>query len=163
MHTSSLTAAHSTATARTLRVWFLSNAGGTAWLMLDFGRDSPSDIGIPLFIGLMAAIISLASTPFIIPVFALAQRAHTGWRSRLVALAGVALAFALGNSLLLHLLPTGPTGDLFSISQPYLVAAALAVLWLYRPRTLFRRASDAPELGRFGPQQSRLAWAKLGH
>ena len=105
---------------------------------------------------MIVALISLASTPFAIPIFARAQRAHTGWRCRLVA-----LAFAFGNSLLLHLLPIGLTGDLCSISQPYLVAAALAVLWLYRPHSLFRWSTTTPALNHFGRQQGRLAWARI--
>ena len=47
MHISSLAVVRSTATTRTLRVWFVSNVGGTGWLVLNFCRNSPVDIGTP--------------------------------------------------------------------------------------------------------------------
>lgn len=139
-----------TATARTLRIWFLTNLGGTGWLVLDFCRESPSDVAVPLIIGLMAAVFSLAAVPLAIPFFALAQRLCTGWYCRLVALAVVALGFAAANYLLMNLLPLGPVSSLLKISQPYLGAALLAVAWLYRARPAF-------SVGRPEP----LGWAGL--
>ena len=161
MPTSSLSAAHSTATARTLRTWLLSNLGGTGWLVLDFCRDSPADIAIPLLIGFMAALISLTSVPFAIPFFALGQRLCTGWKCRLLALTGVVLVFALGNFMLLKLLPIGPVSSLLSVSRPYLGAAMLAVMWLYRPRPALRTAPNAPVMNRFRAQQNTMSWARL--
>ena len=122
------------ATARTFTVWLASNLGGTAWLVLDFCRDAPDAVGIPLVAGLIAALLSLATVPLAIPLFALAQRQCTSWRCRLLALAGVLLAFALGNFALLHWLPIGPASSLLRFSWPYLGTALLAALWLYRPR-----------------------------
>jgi hypothetical protein len=125
-----------TATARTLSIWLLTNLGGTAWLILDFCRDSPSDIAVPLIIGLMAAVLSLAAVPLAIPFFAMAQSYCTGWRCRLTALLVVMMGYAASNYLLLYLLPLGSVSSLLAISQPYLGAAVLAVMWLYRPQTM---------------------------
>ena len=161
MPTAPLTTDYATVTTRTLRTWLLSNLGGTGWLVLDFCRDSPTDIAIPLIIGLMAALISLASVPFVIPFFALGQRLCTGWKCRLLALTGVVLVFALSNFVLLKLLPIGPVSSLLSVSHPYLGAAMLAVMWLYRPRPLLRVASTAPGLTRFDARHGAMAWARL--
>ena len=130
------TVSQPTATARTLSIWLLTNLGGTAWLILDFCRDSPSDIVVPLIIGLMAAVLSLAAVPLAIPFFAMAQSYCTGWRCRFTALLVVMMGYAASNYLLLHLLPLGPVSSLLTISQPYLVAAVLAVMWLYRPQPM---------------------------
>ena len=127
-----------TATARTLTVWLLSNLGGTAWLLVDFCRDSPEDFGIPLVVGLMAALLSLATVPLAIPIFALAQRQCTSWRCRLLAVAAVLVVFAMGNFALLHLLPIGPASSLLGFSWPYLGTALLAALWVYRPQPVHR-------------------------
>jgi hypothetical protein len=123
-----------TATARTFHIWLLTNLGGTVWLVLDFCRDSPADIVVPLIIGLMAAALSLAAVPLAIPFFAVAQSYCTGWRCRLTALAVVLLGYTASNYLLMSLLPIGPLSSLLSISQPYLAAAVLAVMWVYRPQ-----------------------------
>ena len=48
---------------RPLTVWLLSNLGGTSWVVLDFCRYSPEDYAIPLVVGLMAALLSLATVP----------------------------------------------------------------------------------------------------
>ena len=122
------------ATGRTLIVWLFSNLGGTAWLVLDFCRYSPEDVAIPLVVGAMAALLSLATVPLAVPFFAMAQRQCTGWRCRLLALASVLLVFALGNFALLHLLPIGPASSLLRFSWPYLGTALVAALWLYRPQ-----------------------------
>jgi hypothetical protein len=144
----------STATRRALTVWLLSNLGGTSWLVLDFCRYSPEDLAIPLLVGLMAALLSLATVPLAVPVFALAQRQCTSWRCRLLVLAAVLLVFALGNFTLLHLLPIGPAGSLLHFSWPYLGMALVAALWLYRPRPepLLR---SAPLLLTWQPRASR--------
>jgi hypothetical protein len=124
----------STATGRTLLVWLFSNLGGTAWLVMDFCRYSPGDFAIPLVVGLMAALLSLATVPLAIPIFAMAQRQCTSWRCRLLVLAAVLLVFALGNATLLHVLPIGPASSLLRFSGPYLGTALGAALWVYRPR-----------------------------
>lgn len=131
------TSSQATATGRTLHIWLLTNLGGTAWLVLDFCRESPSDAMVPLIIGLMAGVLSLVAVPLAIPFFAVAQSYCTGWRCRLTALTVVILGYAASNYLLINLLPIGPIGSLLSISQPYLVAAVLAVMWVYRPRPAF--------------------------
>ena len=123
-----------TATACTFLIWLLSNLGGTTWLVIDFCRYSPQDFAVPLVVGLMAALLSLATVPLAIPVFSLAQRQCTNWRCRLLVLATVLLVFALGNFALLSLLPIGPAGILLRFSWPYLGTALLAALWVYRPR-----------------------------
>ena len=143
-----------TATRRTLTVWLLSNLGGTAWLVLDFCRYSPDDFAIPLVVGMMAALLSLATVPLAIPIFAMAQQQCTNWRCRLLALAAVLLVFALGNFALLHLLPIGPASSLLHFSWPYLGTALAAALWLYRPRPARQRLA-APLLLRWQPQSSR--------
>jgi hypothetical protein len=130
------TSTHATATVRTLYIWFLTNLGGTGWLVIDFCRESPSDVAVPLIIGLTAALLSLAAVPFAIPFFALAQTVCTGWRCRLAAGAVAVLGFLAGNYLLVEMLPIGPASSLFIISRPYLAAALLAVAWMYRPRLL---------------------------
>lgn len=127
------------ATRRTLFVWLLSNLGGTAWLVLDFCRYSPQDVAVPLVVGLMGALISLATVPLAIPIFALAQRQCTNWRCRLVVLAAVLAVFALGNYALLHMLPIGPASSLLRFSGPNLGTALLAALWVYRPRPVGQR------------------------
>jgi hypothetical protein len=155
------TTAPATATARILRTWLISNLGGTGWLVLDFCRDSPSDIAIPLVIGLMAALISLASVPLAIPFFALAQRLCTGWKCRIMALLGVMLVFALGNFMLLELLPIGPVSSLLSVSRPYLGAAVLAVMWLYRPQPARRVAAPALMSYHRYSQPGAIRWSEL--
>ena len=143
-----------TATGRTLTVWLLSNLGGTIWLVLDFCRYSPEDYAIPLVVGLMAALLTLATVPLAIPLFAMAQRQCINWRCRLVALAAVLLVFALGNFVLLHLLPIGPAGSLLRFSWPYLGTALVAALWVYRPRPV-RQHQAAPLLLAWQPRPSR--------
>ena len=158
MLTATLSATHTTATARTLHIWLLSNLGGTAWLVFDFCRDSLADVAVPLVIGLMAALFSLVTVPVAIPFFALVQRMCAGWRCRLTALAGVLLVFALGNFVLLKLLPIGPASSLLSLSRPYLGAALAATLWLYRPRPALH---PAPATGRFAVARGTASWVGL--
>ena len=134
MPTSAQIPAQLTATQRTLAVWLFSNLGGTTWLVYDFCRYSPEDYAVPLVVGLMAALLSLATVPLAVPVFAVAQRQCTSWHCRLLVLAAVLLVFALGNFTLLHLLPIGPASSLLRFSWPYLGTALLAAMWLYRPR-----------------------------
>ena len=129
-----------TATVRTLYIWLLTNIGGTGWLVMDFCRDSVSDVAVPLIIGLVAALVSLAAVPFAIPLFVMAERFFTGWRCRIIALIVVVIGFSVGNYLLLNFLPIGPYTSLLSMSQPYLVATVQAVMWLYRPRPVFQPA-----------------------
>ncbi|MBO2011403.1 hypothetical protein [Hymenobacter negativus] len=138
------TATRTSATARTLAIWFLTNLGGTTWLVIDFCRESPTDAAVPLIIGLVAAIISLIGVPLAIPFFALAQAYCTGWRCRLTALVVVLLSFAIGNYLLINMLPIGPVSSLLSISKPYLVATVLAVMWVYRPRPAAKQSLAWP-------------------
>ena len=73
------------ALARTFGVWLLSNVGGTALLTLDFNYKYPSDLAVPLMIGLLVALMSLACVPLAWPFFAFAQRTCTGWQCRLLA------------------------------------------------------------------------------
>ncbi|GAA4025662.1 hypothetical protein GCM10022409_07080 [Hymenobacter glaciei] len=160
MPTSAQLSNHPTATSRTFLVWLLSNLGGTTWLLIDFCRYSPEDFAIPLVVGLMAALVSLATVPLAIPVFALAQRRCTNWRCRLLVLAAVLLIFALGNSALLQLLPIGPASSLLRFSWPYLGTALAAALWVYRPRPV-RQQAAAPLLLRWQPRAAR--WPLLPH
>lgn len=156
MPTSAPFLAHpATATRRTLTVWLLSNLGGTLWLVLDFCRYSPEDFAIPLVVGMMAALLSLATVPLAVPIFVLAQRQCINWRCRLVALAAVLLVFALGNFTLLHLLPIGPAGSLLRFSWPYLGTALVAALWVYRPRPAQRRVQKARLLLAWQPRAAR--------
>ena len=153
MPTSTQLPSQPTTIGRTLTVWLLSNLGGTIWLVLDFCRYSPEDFAIPLVFGLMAALLSLATVPLAVPIFALAQRQCINWRCRLVVLAAVLLVFALGNFILPHLLPIGPASSLLSFSWPYLSTALVAALWLYRPRPV-KRLRAAPLLLAWRPQLS---------
>ena len=155
------TTSQATATARTLRIWLLTNIGGTGWLVLDFCRDSPTDIPVPLIIGLMAALLSLAAVPLAIPFFALAQRHCAGWKCRLTALAVVLLGYSAGNYLLMNLLPIGPVSSLLSVSQPYLIAAVLSVIWLYRPRPTLQAARLPIMQQRRAPHSAPLDWSGL--
>lgn len=140
MPTSALSLTQVTAaTRRTLTVWLISNLGGTAWLVLDFCRYSPEDFAIPLVVGLMAALFSLATVPLAVPVFALAQRQCISWRCRLIALVAVLVVFALGNFVLLHLLPIGPASSLLRFSWPYLGTALATAMWVYRPQPARQR------------------------
>lgn len=141
------------ATARTFYIWLLSNLGGTGWLLLEFGLEHPIDISVPLAMGVMAALISLVYVPFAIPLFALAQRACTGLRCRLVALAAVVLVFGLANFLLLHLLPLGSLSSVISVSKPYLLAALLAAAWVYRPAAA-QRLKARPQVLHLTPVHS---------
>jgi len=122
------------ALVRTLWIWFFSNLGGTALLTLDFSFEYPTDLAVPLVVGLMVALLSLACVPLAWPFFAMSRHAYTELRCRLLALAGVLVVFAVANMALLHWLPIGPLSSLLSFSRPYLGAAVLAVAWLYRPR-----------------------------
>ena len=142
------------ATQRTLIVWLFSNLGGTAWLVFDFCRYSPQDVVVPLVIGLMGALVSLATVPLAIPFFALAQRQCTSWRCRVLVLAAVLAVFALGNYALLHLLPIGPASSLLRFSVPYLGTALLAALWVYRPRPV-RQQPAAYLLLKWKPRPTR--------
>ena len=75
-----------------------------------------------------------------------------------MALTGVLLVFALGNFLLLQLLPIGPASSLLSLSRPYLAAALGAALWLYRPRPAL---SPALTIGRFAAARGTASWPRL--
>ncbi|OGX85928.1 hypothetical protein BEN47_13830 [Hymenobacter lapidarius] len=119
---------------RTLWIWLLSNLGGTALLALDFSFKYPTDLAVPLVVGLMVALLSLACVPLAWPFFAMSRHACTELRCRLLALAGVLVVFGVAHMALLHWLPIGPPSSLLSFSRPYLGAAVLAVAWLYRPR-----------------------------
>ena len=138
--TYSTTTASQSALGRTLWIWLLSNLGGTALLTLDFSFKYPTDLAVPLIVGLMAALLSLACVPLAWPFFAMSRHACTELRCRLLALTGVLVVFAVANMALLHWLPIGPLNSLLSFSRPYLGAAVLAVAWLYRPR---QRASKS--------------------
>ncbi|GAB3650663.1 hypothetical protein GCM10027594_25910 [Hymenobacter agri] len=154
MPTSAQLVAQPSVAGRTLTIWLLSNLGGTTWLVLDFCRYSPEDFAVPLVIGLMAALISLATVPLAIPLFVMAQQQCVNWRCRLVALATVLLVFALGNFTLLHLLPIGPASSLLHFSWPYLGTALVAALWVYRPQRVQQRQA-APLLLSWQPRPSR--------
>ncbi|GAA3982680.1 hypothetical protein [Hymenobacter antarcticus] len=151
--------------ARTLYVWLFSNLGGTALLVLDFGLEHPGDVGVPLLIGLMTALISLAYVPLALPFFALAQRACVGWKCRILAVSGVIVVFGLANFLLLQWLPIGTLGSLLNISQPYLGAALLTVAWLYWPLGVARPVRFKPKAaaGLLGVWWSSPRRAKLVH
>lgn len=155
MPTSAYQPTQPTATGRTLTVWLLSNLGGTCWLVLDFCRYSPEDFAVPLVVGLMAALLSLATVPLAIPVFALAQQQCTNWRCRLLALVTVLLLFALGNFALLYLLPIGPASSLLRFSWPYLGTALVAAMWVYRPQPMRRQLRAAPLLLAWQPRATR--------
>ncbi|MFD2721483.1 hypothetical protein ACFST9_22405 [Hymenobacter monticola] len=156
--------AHASALTSTLYVWLFTNLGGTAQLVAGFGLAEPADVKVPLLIGLVAALLSLAAVPLAVPVFALAQRACTGWRCRLTALAGVLLAFAGANALLLYGLPLGSPASLLSLTWPYLAAALLTVAWLYRPRLAAKRLSrPAPLLSTWRQRAGKAAPAYLAH
>lgn len=128
------------ALTRTFTVWLLSNLGGTGLLALDFSLENSGDLTVPMLVGLMAALISLAYVPLAWPFFALAQRTCAGWRCQLLGVAGVVAVFALANCLLLTWLQFGSFSNLLAFSRPYLGAALLAVAWLYRPRSAKQRA-----------------------
>ena len=119
---------------RSLLLWVLSNAGGTLWLLLDFTLERFDDYPVALLTGLVAALVSLAIIPLVIPFFALMCYLRVGLSRRMLALGGVTLFFALANQLLLALLPIGSSWTgLLSLSFPYWIAALLTVLWLYGP------------------------------
>lgn len=155
MPTSAQLPTQSNAISRTLTIWLLSNLGGTFWLVLDFCRYSPEDVAVPLMLGLMAALLSLATVPFAIPVFALAQQQCTTSRCRLLALLAVVVLFVLGNSALLYLLPIGPASSLLRFSWPYLGTALMAALWVYRPQPMRQPLRSAPLLLSWQPRASR--------
>jgi hypothetical protein len=137
MPTNYLSAAPSSspsALGRTLYIWLLSNLGGTALLVFDFGFKYPTDLVVPLVIGLMVALLSLACVPLALPFFMLSRRACNSLKCRLLALTGVIVVFAVAHFSLLHWLPIGSLSSLLSFSRPYLGTAILAVAWLYRPR-----------------------------
>jgi hypothetical protein len=141
-------------------VWLFTNLGGTAQLVAGFGLAKPADVKVPLLIGLVAALLSLAAVPLVVPVFALAQQACTGWRCRLTALAGVLLAFVAANGSC-----TGcHWARLLSLTWPYLAAALLTVAWLYRPRLTAKRLSrPAPLLSTWRQRTAAAAPAQLVH
>jgi hypothetical protein len=118
---------------RTLLLWLLSNLGGTLWLIIDFSHDRLADYSIALMAGLMAAMVSLAIIPLVIPFFALMTRCCSDWPRRTMALLGVGLFFLVANNLLLLLLPIDSLASLLEMSLPYLGSGVLAVLWLYGP------------------------------
>ncbi|MBX0290889.1 hypothetical protein K3G63_10590 [Hymenobacter sp. HSC-4F20] len=126
------TSTYSTIT-RAFILWALANLGGTLWLLLDFSLDRVDDYPIALMTGLIAALISLAIVPLVIPFFSLMCRLRVGLSRRSLALGGVTLFFLLANWLLEWLLPVGSSASLLSMSLPYWAAAMLTVLWLYSP------------------------------
>ena len=126
------TTSHST-TIRTLILWLLSNLGGTLWLMLDFASDRLEDYSIALMAGVVAALLSLAIVPLVIPFFTFMGQVAGPWSRRSMALAGVLLFFLLTNQLLLLLSPVDSLQALLPMSLPYGVAAVFAVFWLYGP------------------------------
>ncbi|MDO7852891.1 hypothetical protein [Hymenobacter convexus] len=161
--------AYPSALASTLYIWLFSNLGGTAKLIADFGFEEPQDLQIPLLIGLLTGVVSLVAVPFALPIFALAQRACTGWKCRLTALAGVLLAFAAANYLLLHWLPLGPPESLLRMTWPYLAAAVLTVAWLYWPQPVAGRLArprpsrSAPLLSAWRQRAAKQPLANLAH
>lgn len=126
------TTSHST-TVRTLILWLLSNLGGTLWLAFDFATERLTDYSIALLVGLVAALVSLAVVPLVIPFFTVMSQVKPGWSRRSMALGGVVLFFLLTNQLLVMLSPVDSLRALLPLSLPYGVAAVLAVLWLYGP------------------------------
>ncbi|RSK35453.1 hypothetical protein [Hymenobacter metallilatus] len=126
------TTSHST-TVRTFILWLLSNAGGTLWLLLDFASARLADYSIALLAGLLAALVSLAVVPLVIPFFTMMSRVKPGWSRRSMALGGVVLFFLLANQLLVLLSPIDSMQAVLPLSLPYGVAAVLAVFWLYGP------------------------------
>lgn len=127
---------------RTIQLWLLSNAGGTLWLLGYFAADRLDDYPIALLTGMLAAMVSLAVVPLVIPFFAVMCRFCAGWTRCYVALLGVVLFFLLANELLLLLLPVGSVLSLLELSLHYLGAALLTVGWLYGPA---RRTSSPPQ------------------
>lgn len=119
--------------ARTMLLWALSNVGGTLWLLVDFALERLNDYPIALLAGLVAAMVSLAIIPLVVPFFTLMGRCCSDWPRRTMALLGVSLFFLVANYLLLLLLPIDSLGSLLEMSLPYLGAALLTVLWLYGP------------------------------
>ncbi|MDU0371923.1 hypothetical protein ACFPAF_16095 [Hymenobacter endophyticus] len=126
------TTSHST-TIRTLILWLLSNVGGTLWLLLDFAAERLTDYSIALLAGMVAAIISLAVVPLVIPFFTVMSQVKPGWSRRSMALGGILLLFLLTNQLLVLLSPVDSLRALLPMSLPYGVAAVLTVFWLYGP------------------------------
>jgi hypothetical protein len=162
-------AVYPSALASTLYIWLFSNLGGTAKLIADLGFDEPQDLQIPLLIGLLASVVSLVAVPFALPIFVLAQRACTGWKCRLTALAGVLLAFGAANYLLLHWLPLGPAESLLRMTWPYLAAALAAIAWLYWPvpmaaqRANRKPARSAPLLNAWRQRANKQPLAHWAH
>ncbi|MDO7846899.1 hypothetical protein Q5H92_11065 [Hymenobacter sp. M29] len=161
--------AYPSALASTLYIWLFSNLGGTAKLLVDFGFDEPQDLQVPLLIGLLASVASLVAVPFALPIFVLAQRACTSWKCRLTALAGVLLAFAAANYLLLHWLPLGPPESLLRMTWPYLAGAVLTVAWLYWPQSVAgrlarpRSSRPAPLLSAWRQRAAKQPMTHLAH
>ncbi|TGE10275.1 hypothetical protein [Hymenobacter fodinae] len=127
----SYSSVHSTL-IRTLLLWLLSNLGGTLWLIIDFSLERLTDYTVALLVGLVAAMISLAIIPLVVPFFAVMTR-YSDWPRRTMALIGVGLFFLVANYLLLLLLPVTSLTGLLDLSLPYLGSAILTVLWLYGP------------------------------
>ncbi|MBD2724250.1 hypothetical protein [Hymenobacter armeniacus] len=150
----------------TLCVWLCSNLGGTAHLIASFGLEEPQDVQVPLAIGLLASLISLAAVPVALPFFALAQRASAAWPRRFRAAVGVLLAFGAANYLLLRGLPVGPPENLLAVTWPYLATALLSAGWRYwhvpaaghMPRT-----QPAPLLNAWRQRPGRSPYAHLAH
>jgi Na+/phosphate symporter len=117
---------------RTLLLWLLSNLGGTLWLIIDFSLERLTDYSVALLVGLVAAMISLAIIPLVLPFFAIMTR-YSDWPRRTMALMGVGLFFLVANYLLLLLLPVASLSGLLDLSLPYLGSAIITVLWLYGP------------------------------
>jgi hypothetical protein len=155
------TSTHATATIRTFHLWLLTNLGGTGLLVMDFCRDSATDIAVPLLIGFVAALLSLVAVPLAIPFFALAQRQCIGWHCRLVALAVVIIGFCAANYLLFSLLPLGSLNNILSMSQPYLGAALLALAWLYRPQPALQPVRLTTTKPQGAAPQGRFNWSGL--
>lgn len=145
-------AASSSTIRRTLLLWLISNLGGTSWLLLDFAKERLADYSIALFIGLLAALISLFIVPLVIPFFAVMCRCCSGWMRRSMACLGVVLFYVLANLILLLGLPIDSFSSLLGMSVPYLSVALLTVFWLYGPGQ--HVAKSVPTQSQTAPERS---------
>ena len=118
---------------RTFQLWLFSNLGGTLLLTALFAAERLSDYSIGLMAGTVAALVSLAVVPLVLPFFWIMEKQFSSWPRRTMALVGVSLFYVAANQLMLLWVPLNSLSELLTLSSPYLAAALLTVLGLYGP------------------------------
>lgn len=125
-----------------LRLWLLTNAGGTAVIfgimLIGASWQGVPAVALPmgLLLGLVVGLLSLVTVPFAVLLFYLLPRLTRFRYRQLVAALGLTALFLLPLGLVLALLGTasGRYDDgVLVFALPYWPAALASALYLYHP------------------------------